>query len=129
MLRMTVQSFKTDHKKYFLLYILLISLLLFLSHFFKEQLNKQIAVKELNDVIILVLGSLITLYTIFYMHIISTPFIMLCFACSCSLIIGVLYTKKSTQLQFGYLRTLCTLIGTACISGAIFLLFKLLQHY
>jgi len=127
MLRMIVESFKTDHKKYFLLYILLISLLLLLSHFFKEQLNKQRAVKELNDVIILLLGSLITLYTIFYIHIISTPFIVLCFACSCSLIIGVLYTKKSTQLQSGYLRTLCTLIGGACISGAIFLLFKTLQ--
>ncbi len=129
LLRIIITSFKTDHKKYFLLYIILISFLLLLSHFFKNNLKKQIALKELNDVIISCLGLLIIIYTIFYIRIVSTPLITCSLACCCSLIIGLLYIKKSTQLQSGYLRTLCTVIGTLSICGTIFLSFKLLHYY
>ena len=122
-----IQSFRTDHKLYFLLFIMLIIMLLILSHFLKEQLEKQTALKEATDVIIALLGSVITIYGLFYVNIISTPFITISLAYASACVAGVFYTKKSTKLQSGYLRTLCTIIGTLCICSAIFLSFKMLQ--
>lgn len=125
----TITSFKTDHKKYFLLFVILIILFLILSHCLKEQLQKQVAIKELTDVIISLLGLIITIYSLFYVNIISTPPITVSIACCCAFVGGFFYVKKSTQLQSGYLRTLCTIIGTFCICSAIFLLFKLLRYF
>jgi hypothetical protein len=124
-----IQSFKTDHKKYFLLFIMLIILFLILSHCLKEQLKRQIALKELTDVIISLLGLLITIYGLFYVNIIGTPLITISLACASACGAGFFYIKKSTKLQSGYLRTLCTIIGTLCICSAIFLLFKLLRYF
>jgi len=124
-----IQTFTTDHKKYFLLFILLIILFLLLSHFLKEQLEKQNVLKELTEVTISLFGLLATVYGLFYLNIISTPFITMSIACCSSLGTGLFYTKKSIKLQSRSLAALCTLIGTVGICSAIFLAFKIIQFF
>ena len=123
-----IQSFRTDHKNYFLLFIILIIMLLIVSHLLKEQLKTHITLKEVLEITIALLSSLVAIYGLFYVNSMSRPLITISLACASASGAGFFYTKKSTNLQSGYLRTLCTIIGTLCICSAIFLLFKLLRY-
>lgn len=123
-----VQSLRINNKKYFLLLLMLICLLLTLSYLLAKQLKKHTLLEELIDVTTGILTIFVVAYALFYLSEVSSLFTTTSTAHCCALGIGLFYMKKSTKLQSGSLRTLCTIIGTLCIYSAIFLLFKTLQH-
>ena len=121
-------SLHTDHRKYFALLIFLILVLVSFFYFFRQELQKQIKIKELLEIIISLLMVISMVYLLVYLHAISTPLTTMIMACICSLCTGFFYIKKSTQLQSRRLRTFCTFIGILCICGVLFLSFKALQY-
>lgn len=122
-----VMSLKTGYKQYIIVLIMLMIFLVSVSHFFKEQLQKQKHLSELIEVLFSLLIVWTTTYALAYLYIISTPLTTMIMAGSCALIAGFFYTKKSTKLQSGYLRTLCTFIGMFWTISALFLFFKALE--
>jgi hypothetical protein len=120
-------SLRTDHKKYFALLLFLLSVLIAFFYFFKEELQKQIRIKELLEIIISLLSMVITAYVLKYMSIISTPLLTMMTACICTLSAGFFYIQKSTKVQSKNLRTLCTFLGILCICSTLLLSFKALQ--
>jgi hypothetical protein len=123
-----IASLQTDHKKYFALLILLILFLMLFSYFFKEPLQKKTTINELLEILRSLLILATTAYALVCLHTISTPLITMIMACLCTMYAGFFYIKKSTKLQTGYLRTLCTFIGIFCICSALLLSFKALQY-
>jgi len=121
-------SLRTDHKKYFTLLLFLLSVLIAFFYFFREELQKQIRIKELLEIIISLLSMAITAYILKYMSIISTPLITMIMACMCALSAGFFYIQKSTKVQSKNLRTLCTFLGILCIYSTLLLSFKALQY-
>jgi hypothetical protein len=123
-----LSSLRTDHKKYFALLLFLLSVLISFFYFFREELQKQIRIKELLEIMISLLSMTITTYILIYMYIISTPLITMIMACVCTLCAGFFYIQKSTKVQSKNLRTLCTLLGILCICSTLLLSFKALQY-
>ena len=123
-----IASLHTDHKKYFALLLFFIMVLVSFFYFFKQELQKQIRIKELLEIIISLLISANTTYLLFYLYAISTPLITMIMASICTAYAGLFYIKKSTELRSGKLRTFCTFIGMLCICSALLLSFKVLQY-
>ena len=120
-------SLKTDHRKYFLLLIFLMLVLLSFSYFFRYELQKQVLIKEFLELIISLLIGISTAYIIVHLHAMSTPLITITIASACTAYAGFFYIEKSTKLQSENLRTFCTFLGMFCVCSALFLLFKALQ--
>ncbi len=121
-------SLHVDHKKYFAILLFLLSVLITFYYFFREELKKQIRIKELLEIIISLFMMIITAYLLAYTYIISTPLLTMIMASICALFFGLFYTKKSTQVQSKNLRTLCTFLGMLCICSTLLLSFKALQY-
>lgn len=123
-----IASLHNDHKKYFILLLFLFSVLVAFFYFFKEELRKQIRIKEALEIIISLFIMTITAYFLAYAYVISTPLLTMIMACMCALCAGLFYLKKSTKVQSKNLRTFCTFLGILCICSTILLLFKALQY-
>jgi hypothetical protein len=127
-MHMILTSLRTDHKKYFALLLFLLSVLIAFFYYFKEELHKQIRIKELLEIIISLFIMAITTYLVICMYIISTPLITIIAATISALFFGLFYTKKSTKVQSKNLRTFCTFLGMLCICSTLLLSFKALQY-
>jgi hypothetical protein len=123
-----MKSLRTDHKKYFALLLFLLSILIAFFYFFKEELQKQIKIKEWLEIIISLFIMAIAIYVLMYVYIISTPLITLIMACISTISFGLFYIKKSTKVRSKNLRTLCTFLGMLCISSTLLLSFKAMQY-
>jgi hypothetical protein len=128
MIRLIIRSLRNDHKRYFALLLFILSVLIAFFYFFKEDLQKQIKIKEWLEIIISLCAITIMAYVLMYIYAISTPLITLIMACVCTLFSGLFYIKKSTKVQSKNLRALCTFLGILCISSTLLLSFKTLQY-
>ena len=123
-----ITSLCTDHKKYFALLIFIIAILCSFSYFFKKELEKQTKIKEFIEIIISLLTIAGVSYMLWYLHAISSSFVTMSIASLSAAYTGLFYTKKSTKLQSGKLRTFCTFMGIFFICSALLLSFKTLQY-
>ncbi len=123
-----ITQLRTEHKTHFSLLIILIALFIALLYFLKERLENKISIREWMEVILSLLIATSMAYVLLYLHAISRPYITIGLASCCTMGTGIFYLKKSTELQTGYLRTFCTVIGTLCIYSALFLSFKTMQY-
>jgi hypothetical protein len=121
-------SLSTDHQKYFALLLFLFSVFVSFFYFFRQELRKQIRIKEALEIIISLFVMAITAYVLTCIYVISTPLLTMIMACACALCAGLFYIKKSTEVQSKNLRTFCTFLGIACICSALLLSFKALQY-
>ncbi|HSC25371.1 MAG TPA: hypothetical protein VLB80_04130 [Candidatus Babeliales bacterium] len=118
---------RNDHKKYFLLIVFFILTLLYFSYLFKNELEKQIKIKELIETILLLSATAIILYIVLYMYAINTPFISMTIGCICLFYIGFMYITKSTKVLSKNIRTFCNILSILCFYGALLCLFKIIQ--
>jgi len=118
----------TNHKTYVFLLLLLMALLYFFPYYFREKLQGQQTLNELIEVLFSLVIALSTGYRLVYLYSVATPFITMVIGCSCTFFAGIFYIKKSTKLQSGFLRTLCTFMGMICLVITPLLLLKILQY-
>lgn len=123
--------FTTHHKKCFSLLLIIVSIFFLFFHFYQELLRRHTKLYELIDVLLTCCTVLSIAYVLIYIYIKNTPFVQLITIGTSALfsaIIGFLYIRKSTLLQSGYLRTLCTFIGMLSVIGTFWLIFQSIQH-
>jgi len=123
----TAITLKVNYKKYVLILTILLALFCLLFYFHKEQLQQHKKLYELLELFFSLLITSSIFYALVYVHDTITPLMTMIIGCMCTSTTGFFYIQKSTKLQSGYLRTLCTCIGNVCIYIALFLLFKTMQ--
>jgi hypothetical protein len=125
--RSYLKLLKNTYGSYFLLALVLIFICLMSSYFFTHTLVAFPLFTELISVMRSLTFCVMCAYTLCYVRTLVPLYVFLSLTTAYSLIVGIFYTKKSTQLRSGYLCTFCSFIGIFLITATVFLLFKTLQ--